>query len=241
MRVSRIFTDQPLLENTEIELDTRARRYVQQVLRLRIGQPLILFNGDGRDFAAKLTSCDKRTCEAHLTRVLDTEPPSALSLHLGIGISRGERMDFAIQKSVELGVECITPLYTARGGVQLPADRVEKRLQHWQGIVINACEQCGRKRIPQLNAPQNLPEWVGAHPGGILLDPLAPHGLSELSPPDNTLTLLAGPEGGLDDQECAAAKNAGFNAIRLGPRILRTETAPLAAIAAIQTLWGDLR
>ena len=241
MRVSRIFTDQPLVDGSEIELDARANHYVRQVLRLRSGQSLTLFNGDGKDFAAELTACDRHSCRAYITEVLGTERPPTLTLHLGMGISRGERMDFAIQKSVELGVERITPLHTARGGVRLPAARLAKRLDHWRGIIINACEQCGRKRIPRLDEPQELAAWLDAYPGGVLLDPSADRSLPELPPPQETLTLLVGPEGGLDDREHAMAKHARFNAVRLGPRVLRTETAPLAAIAAIQVLWGDYR
>ncbi len=241
MRVSRIFTEQPLHPGHEIELDPRAAHYVRQVLRLRRGQPIVLFNGDGIDVAAELAACDKRGCRAHIGDIVAREARPALSLHLGLGISRGERMDHAIQKSVELGVDSIAPLQTRRGEVRLADGRIGKRLTHWHGVVISACEQSGRRYLPELEPPQDLESWLGGQSRGIVLDPRAERTLPELAPPDGALSLLVGAEGGLDDGEYAAALAAGFSGVRLGPRILRTETAPLAALAAIQTLWGDFR
>jgi 16S rRNA (uracil1498-N3)-methyltransferase len=150
-------------------------------------------------------------------------------------------MDFAIQKSVELGVHAITPLHTERSLVQLEGERLKKRLEHWQGVVVSACEQSGRARIPRLRTPVPLDDWLSTHPQGLLLFHGAEHSLADLPPPGEDLNLLIGPEGGLSEAERGRALAAGFSAVRLGPRILRTETAPLAALAAIQVLWGDLR
>ena len=241
MRVSRIFCDQPLVSGTEIELDTRTQHYVRQVLRLRSGQALVLFNGDGRDVTAELTACDRRGCRARVGEVIRNEAHPELALHLGIGISRGERMDVAIQKAVELGVQTISPLQTKHGGVRLSSERLPKRIDHWRGIVISACEQSGRSQLPTLNPPRALDSWLNDHPRGIMLHPLAEQSLPAMSPPGDKLTLLVGPEGGLNETEVKMAQDAGFTPVRLGPRVLRTETAPLAALAAIQVLWGDFR
>ncbi len=241
MRVPRIFCDRPLVSGTEIELDTRAQHYVRQVLRLRSGQALVLFNGNGRDVSAELTACGRQGCRARVGDIVAQEHAAQLTLHLGIGISRGERMDFAIQKAVELGVHDISLLQTARGGVQLSSERLPKKIDHWHGVMISACEQSGRSRLPTLNPPQSLDSWLNNYSAGIVLDPLAEQGLPALSPPGDDLALLVGPEGGLSESEYTMARDAGFTAAHLGPRVLRTETAPLAALAAVQALWGDFR
>jgi 16S rRNA (uracil1498-N3)-methyltransferase len=241
MRVSRIYVEQPLAPGQEAHLDDRARRYIGQVLRLRAGQTLTLFNGNGTDYAAELLQCDRRDCRAIVGKPSATEPSAPLKIHLGIGISRGERMDFAIQKSVELGVQWITPLQTTRSQVRLDGARLDKRLDHWRGVIISACEQSGRNRIPQLNPPSSLQTWLEAHDQGLLLHHAAECSLPELPAPGAELNLLVGPEGGLTPEERGQAVDGGLTAVRLGPRIMRTETAPLAALAAIQTLWGDLR
>lgn len=241
MRASRIFTDQQLLTGRQVELDDSSCRYISQVLRLRTGQTLILFNGDGRDLEAQLTSCNRRSCTAQIIRETSYEQPPLLNLHLGIGISRGERMDFAIQKSVELGVTTITPLSTKRSMVQLKADRREKRLAHWQGVIRSACEQSGRSLLPQLHPPAGLTDWLAGCAGGLMLYHKAEDTLSTRPDPGGNLNLLIGPEGGLNESERIQAVASGFTGVRLGPRVLRTETAPIAALAAIQALWGDFR
>lgn len=241
MRISRIFTDQKLSPGGDIALDESVCRYISQVLRMRIGQRFTLFDGSGSDFDAELTRCDRKGCNARVILETSREQPPPLQLHLGIGISRGERMDFAIQKSVELGVFAITPLFTTRSMVQLKTKRREKRLEHWQGIIRSACEQSGRSLLPQLHSPANLPEWLSAHPGGLMLYHKAGDTLATSPPPGESLNLLIGPEGGLSETERALAAASGFTGVRLGPRVLRTETAPIAALAAIQVLWGDLR
>jgi 16S rRNA (uracil1498-N3)-methyltransferase len=241
MRVSRIHVDRPLAPGAEITLDERSTRYINQVLRLRVGQTLTLFNGDGQDVLARLTHCERRTCSASLLEVVSTELPPGLPVHLGIGISRGERMDLAIQKSVELGVTTITPLLAERSVVQLKPERIQQRVAHWRGIVTSACEQSGRSLLPELYMPCPLDEWLIAHPAGMLLYHKAKQTLATLSPPEGDVNLLIGPEGGLSDGEHDRAEQAGYTGVRLGPRVLRTETAPIAALAAIQVLWGDFR
>ena len=241
MRLSRLFIDQPLAADRDLTLDTRGQRYVSQVLRLRRGDPLILFNGDGWDYTAEIREISRQACRVHLGERLEKEPEPRLSLHLGVGISRGGRMDWVIQKSVELGVQSICPLFTERSLVQLRGDRLKKRMDHWLGIIISACEQCGRSRPPDLLSMTSLTEWTAAQQPGLLLHHAAAQALTELPEPGPSLSLLIGPEGGLSDAERAQAQRNGFTPVRLGPRVMRAETAPLAALAAIQTLWGDFR
>ncbi|WP_078121149.1 16S rRNA (uracil(1498)-N(3))-methyltransferase [Thiosocius teredinicola] len=242
MRISRIFVEPSLASGHTIELDERAARYAQQVLRLRAGDDLILFDGSGQDFDARLTRCDRKACIAEVgdSRTVDNESP--LTVHLAIGISRGERMDLALQKAAELGVGAVTPLATERSVVRLDDERTTKKMQHWQGVIISACEQCGRSRLPSLHAPAPLPAWLEDHPGGFLLHHEAPRSFADVSPPaDPQVRLLIGPEGGLSEAERSLAERQGYTSVRMGPRVLRTETAPLAALAAMQLLWGDFR
>ena len=169
------------------------------------------------------------------------EAPGALQIHLGIGISRGERMDVAIQKSVELGVTAITPLMAERSVVQLRADRTKQRLAHWRGVMISACEQSGRSILPILHPPCTPAAWIDDNHPGLLLYHRATQTLATLPPPAGTLNLLIGPEGGLSESERLLAESNEFVAVRMGPRVMRTETAPIAALAAAQALWGDFR
>ena len=241
MRTSRIFTDQALQAGATVTLDGAGSRYVRQVLRLRHGQTVLLFDGSGRDFEAELLDGKHRDCSLRILRAVSVEPAPALRLHLGIGISRGERMDYAIQKSVELGVSEISPLFSSRSVVRLNPDRRNKRIAHWEGVIRSACEQSGRSRLPRLNPPSALSDWLSSHPGGLMLYHMATDTLATGPAPGSELNLLIGPEGGLSDAERAYAVDRGYKAVRLGPRVLRTETAPLAALAAIQALWGDFR
>lgn len=242
MRLPRVFVDQPLAKGNTIALPESAARHLTRVLRLGSGAQALLFNGDGRDYLARLLSDPPGSSLALIESTGDPEPRAALALRLAIGISRGERMDIGIQKACELGVTEIQPLFTERSMVQLKGERLERRLAHWRGIVIGACEQSGRRRIPELAGAASLGDWMAGFSGaGILLDPSADLGLTDLPPPTGDLTLLVGPEGGLSEKERELARRRDFTPVRLGPRILRTETAPLAAIAVIQALWGDLR
>ncbi len=207
-------------------------------------QEIILFNGrDGRDYPATLLQVGKKAVVAHIISSTAVEPPAKLAIRLALGISRGERMDLALQKSVELGVQQITPLFTQRTQVKLSISRQKKRMQHWQGVITSACEQSGRRLIPELHPPQSLDQWLQKNNGNVLfMDPEAEASLADMDNPEASgLCFLVGPEGGFSAEERKAATHAGCTAVRLGPRILRTETAPIAAIAAAQTLWGDFR
>ncbi len=243
MRNPRIFSPQPLAPDQEIVLEAAATRHLAQVLRLKPGMEITLFNGDSREYQAQLTACSKEGATAMVLTASEPEPQPPLSIHLAIGISKGERMEFALQKSVELGVMEITPLFTQRCVVRLQGERLEKRLNHWRGIVTAACEQSGRCLIPQLHQATDLATWLAnRNGGGILLDHRSNSStFADLPAPTDEICLLIGPEGGLDENERKLATAAGFTGVRLGPRIMRTETAPLAAISAIQMLWGDFR
>jgi 16S rRNA (uracil1498-N3)-methyltransferase len=243
MRIPRIHHPAALTSGARVELSDTAANHVARVLRLPVGAPLILFNGSGGEFAATLAVIDKRRVLVDVGSFQDEEREPPLPIWLAQGVSRGERMDYTLQKAVELGVNRIIPLFTEHCGVQLQGERLEKRIKHWQGVVISACEQCGRNRIPPVETPATLTQWL-AMPGEglrLVLAPDAESSLAQLHAPSGPVTLLIGPEGGLSDQEIALAKQAGYVGLRLGPRILRTETAALAALAALLGTWGDFR
>ena len=242
MRSSRFFVDLPLYEGQRVILPAGPSRHLTQVLRLRPGDPLVLFNGDGRDFDASLLVPARDAAQVEVGNPGGVEAPPALMLHLGIGISKGERMDLTIQKAVELGVTRISPLFTRRSVVRLDESRLQKRQQHWRGVLVAACEQSGRRRLPELSDAASPAHWLTqAHPCPLLLDHRSETPLPEIPTPPGTLTILVGPEGGLAPDEREQAITAGFAAVRLGPRVMRTETAPLAALAAAQAIWGDFR
>jgi len=243
LSVPRIYLPVPLQSGTEVMLDARAAQYVVRVLRLKAGAQLILFNGEGGEYAATLQPVSGATAKAAVGDFIARDAESPLTVTLAQAISRGERMDYAIQKAVELGVSHIQPLVTEFCVVKIHQERVDKRLAHWQGIIISACEQCGRTRVPAISAPAPFARWLADCTSSVklVLDPYATQGLSQLPQPAGDITLLIGPEGGLSDAELAQAQHVGFIPVRLGARMLRTETAPVAALAAVQTLWGDLR
>jgi 16S rRNA (uracil1498-N3)-methyltransferase len=240
MRKHRVYADIALTPEAETTLPEGPSRHLIQVLRLRTGDELVVFNGDGRDFAAVLTGTGKGLATVKLGAAGSEEPTLALPIHLGIGISKGERMDYAVQKAVELGVAEITPLFTERCVVKLDEKRLAKRLAHWHGVLVSACEQSGRRRLPTLHPAAKLDAWLQRAAPGLLLDHRAEQALSQLPAPAGGLSLLVGPEGGLSESERDRAHKAGLTGVRLGPRVMRTETAPLAAIAAMQVLWGDM-
>jgi 16S rRNA (uracil1498-N3)-methyltransferase len=241
MRLTRVFLDQPLHAGERITLPSAQSQHLSQVLRVRSGQPIVLFNGDGRDYPAQIVRLDRAGVTAEVGRPGQAEPPARLRVRLGLGVSKGERMDFALQKSTELGATRITPLFTARSVIRLGGDRLARRRQHWRGVVTAACEQSGRRRLAELTAPEPLDAWLASdHPRPVVLDHRGAISLTSLPAPDGELTLLVGPEGGLEPAEHALARAKGFTPVRLGPRILRTETAPLVALAVAQALWGDL-
>jgi 16S rRNA (uracil1498-N3)-methyltransferase len=241
MRFTRIFTPQTLSTDTALELEPEPSRHIARVLRMVVGNTLTLFNGSGGEYTAVITQVSKHAVTVQTGAHLPGLAESPLEIHLGIGLSRGERMDWVMQKATELGVTCITPLRTEHCAVKLSAERGEKKLRHWQQVVTSACEQSGRCRIPNVEAIVSLTEWVQASQAErrLILDPGADD--SDTGPAPRSVALLVGPEGGFSSTEIAAAGAAGFTALRLGPRILRTETAPLAAIALVQGRWGDMQ
>lgn len=253
MRIPRCFIDQPLQTGDEIALDERAHRHVVQVLRLRLGAPLVLFNGTGGEYAATLTQAERRASRVRIDEHHPRDTRPALRVTLLQGIAKGDRMDYSLQKATELGVSRIQPLVARRSVTHDDPKRMNKRLDHWRGVIISACEQSGRTDIPELLPPLPLSQWLDEwHPGGrdedptswsLVLDPEAASGLGDLAASKDrprAVTLLIGPEGGLDEQEIAQARHCGLSPVRLGPRVLRTETAGVAALAIIQSLWGDM-
>lgn len=240
-RIPRIFHPEPLQAGSEISLPPGPAQHVAKVLRLGEGAQLIMFDGLGGHYTGSITACDKRSVQVRLGSHCESTTESPLRITLAQGVSRGERMDLTIQKAVELGVSRIVPLDTERSVVRLKGDRLEKKQQHWQGVIQSACEQCGRDVIPELLPSQRLENWLQQEVRGsaLLLDPCAAQGIGGL-PDSNEVTLLIGPEGGLSRMEIHAAHDAGFHGVRLGPRVLRTETAALAAIAVLQSHWGDI-
>lgn len=245
MRVPRIYTPLPLQSGCQFDLDRESVHHLLQVLRMKPGVALTLFNGDGRDYNGLMIDCTRKSVRVVISSHSDEEPPPILKINLGLGLSKGERMDFAIQKSVELGVTGITPLLTEHSVVRLSAQRRESRQEHWKRAAIAACEQSGRRRLPDVGNILPLNEWLlksdDSSETGILLDHRASITLDQLACAGSTVNLLIGPEGGLSLEERKQAQEAGYEGVRLGPRVMRTETAPLAAISAIQALWGDFR
>lgn len=238
----RFYCRLPLAQGTEIALPAGPAHHAARVLRLKAGDPVTLFNGDGGEFAARLTRIDARVVVAAIDARHAVERESSLAVTLLLGLAATDRMDFAIQKAVELGVAAIQPVATARSVSRLAGDRAERRLDHWRQIAISACEQCGRNRLPELHPPRELEEWLRASTPAslrLMLAPDATQSLAAIARPAGAVETLVGPEGGFTPQEQAAAIRAGFRAVRLGPRVLRTETAALAVLAAINTLWGD--
>jgi 16S rRNA (uracil1498-N3)-methyltransferase len=244
MRIPRVYVPQPLHPGREIDLPVQAGEHLVRVLRLERGHPLRLFNGDGNEYAGEIASLAKRGVTALVgaaAEAADRESP--LRIKLAQGIARGEKMDWILQKATELGVARIVPLVTDRTEVKLDAERAERRLAHWQAVLGSACEQCGRNRLPELFEPIRLADWAAQAAGTdelcLALDPLGATSLREV-PAASHMTLVVGPEGGLSEHDLDTLAQAGFAGLRLGPRILRTETAGLAALAALQALRGDL-
>jgi 16S rRNA (uracil1498-N3)-methyltransferase len=242
----RFYCNQPLAVGRLIELPAETARHAIGALRLRAGETVTLFNGDGSEYAGALEQQGKGTA-VRLTEHSQPQRESNLRITLAQGISSGERMDLTLQKSVELGVAAIQPLFMRRSVVKLSGEKTEKRLRHWRGVVVSACEQCGRNLIPPVAEIQEFMPWLRQRQiqpdvtQCYLLDPEAEASLRDLPAPDGPILLLAGPEGGFDPDERKAAVAAGCQRIRLGPRVLRTETAALAALAALQAVWGDFR
>lgn len=241
MRIPRIYQTGSLFVGQQFELDKAAAHHLTRVLRMQDNARVILFNGLGGEFDAHL-SLHGKTVLANINQFIDRNSESSLKITLLQGISKGERMDICIQKAVELGVSKIIPVNCQRSVVNISGDRADKKFQHWQGIVINACEQSGRTGIPQLFEPIKFCDAILLPGSGLklTLSPDAITTLPQIPSAENDITLLIGPEGGLDKSEIEAARTRHFQAVRMGPRILRTETAAIAAITALQVLRGDL-
>jgi 16S rRNA (uracil1498-N3)-methyltransferase len=238
---TRLYCDSRLSPGAEIVLPETAARHAVTVLRLQLGDTLHLFNGEGGEYSAVLIAVNRRETRVRLLEFHAAERESPLQITLALGISAGERMDYSLQKATELGVTAIQPLATERSVVKLAGERAGKRLQHWQHVVIAACEQCGRNRVPAVAPVQKLFAYLAAADRNKRLLLLSPDAATPLkqAPRSAAVVLLVGAEGGLAPAEYQAAAASGFEPVSLGPRILRTETAPVAAIAALQTLWGD--
>jgi 16S rRNA (uracil1498-N3)-methyltransferase len=241
MRIPRIYQHQPLVSGRSVELDERAFKHLVHVLRFTEGRDLVLFNGSGGEYHARLTSISKRGAKADILSFHELNRESPLDIHLAQCISKGDRFDFAIQKAVELGVSSITPVISARSQVKMNDERRDKKSHHWQQIAISASEQSGRTLVPLINEPTGLADCLATWQANkqidnrLILHPESGSGLSTLNL-GNSFVILIGPEGGFEDKELALAHKMDFQSVQLGELILRTETAPLVAIAALHTL-----
>ncbi len=244
MRTPRIHVESLLQPGMTVLLPEQAGEHVARVLRLERGAALVLFNGDSREYDAQLTTVAKRAVTAQIIAMRDVHCESPLRLTLAQSVARGEKMDWILQKATELGVSHIVPLITQRTEVKLDDERAQRRLAHWKYVIASACEQCGRNYLPTMDAPLRLDRWLETlDDDGTLRLALLPQGtlqVRQLSALADGTILAVGPEGGFSEQDIALFDQANFRGLRLGPRILRTETAGIAALAALQALHGDL-
>lgn len=241
MRIPRIYHPYILHQNDIVTLAQQSAKHLLQVLRLQVGAQLILFNGQGGEYKATIKQINKKSVSVTVDQFSEKNLESPLHIHLGQAISRGEKMDFTIQKAVELGVTEITPIISERGNIKLTEDRFQKKLTHWHGIIISACEQSGRNFIPVLHEPVHINHWITQSHAGLkfVLHPDINQKALEKEITQNRITLLVGSEGGFTETEVSWAAENHFQHLTLGPRILRTETAALAAISFFQGIWGD--
>ncbi|NOQ37092.1 MAG: 16S rRNA (uracil(1498)-N(3))-methyltransferase [Methylococcaceae bacterium] len=242
MRISRLYLNDSLNTGQNIELNDDAAHYLRSVLRLKKDAEVILFNGLGGEYRCTLLEVSRKTVCVSINEKIDRSVESSLNVTIGMGISRGDRMDMAIQKSVELGVNSIIPLITQRCNVVIKADKAEQKIKHWQKIAQHAAEQSGRTVVPKIHPIAQFPNWIEQNFDEalkIFLDPYSNTVMNQLKNESDSVLLLTGSEGGFCEQERDSAIAKGFSPICLGQRILRTETASLAALAAVQTLWGD--
>ncbi|WP_456268924.1 16S rRNA (uracil(1498)-N(3))-methyltransferase [Kushneria sp. AK178] len=237
----RIHVPLALVPGATLTLPDAAAHHVARVMRRREGDALVLFDGAGVEVNAHITAISKREVQVNIDERLTALPESNLAVHLGLAVGKGDRMDFAIQKAVELGVAAVTPLYTHHGDVRLKGERAQKKRDHWQAVAVSACEQCRRATVPAVHPAIALEEWLAARDETLRLV-LHPHGAGRLPgmATPGSAALLVGPEGGLSDDEVARARDCGFHAWIIGPRILRMETAPIVALSLLQARYGDL-
>lgn len=240
--MTRIFQPFTIEPNSLVTLDDNAFNHLIRVLRMKVGENIILFDGSNHITPAVIHEINKKIVTVKTSLPVLDNRESPLDIHLGQVISRGEKMEFTIQKSVELGVASITPLLSERCGVKLHEERLEKKIQQWQKIVISACEQCGRNVIPVIHPVMKLENWCASLTDGLKLNlhPKAEYGIKQLTNTHKKIYLLIGPEGGLSDNEISMTHSYHFSDILLGPRVLRTETAALTALTALQVHLGDL-
>ena len=245
MRNPRLFTDQPLTPGDQVVLKGNVAQHLGRVLRSRSGDHIALFNGDGQEFAAQVLTVSKGEVSVEVGAAASPQTESPVYTTLGLCLSKGDRFDWAIQKATELGVGAIAPLQSERVDFSIPPDRMEKRIAHWQQIAISACEQCGRVKVPSITPPQSLAVWVenvSAEQKWVLHcregSGVSASAVTQGAPRD--AALLIGPEGGLTDQEFDVASAEGFQLLQLGPRVLRTETAPAAALSVLGVFWGEM-
>ena len=243
MNSPRFYCREALSPGGHVELPEPVARHAVRVLRLPPGAPMVLFDGRGGEYPAHIERIERDRVFAVLGSWCEIERESPLSITLVQALQAGDKMDFTIQKAVELGVRDIVPVESRRSVIRLAGERAGKRVAHWQGVAASACEQCGRNQVPLVAPLEKLENWLARPANGVLRLMLAPDAEVSLASirPVGEVQLLIGAEGGLDPQEVLAAKQAGFQAVRMGPRVLRTETAGLAALAAMQALWGDFR
>ena len=242
MATPRFYHPDTLLPGQFATLTNNAATHASRALRMQVGDEVVLFNGDGNNYHGTLSTINKQAVTANILQAVACDTESPLHITLVQAISSGDRMDFTIQKDVEMGVATIQPVASQRSIVKLAGDRAEKRREHWQNVVISACEQSGRATIPTVAMPLDLQDWLAQKPDADSLITLAPDAsvtLPQMTAPGHHIHLLIGPEGGLTDDEIRLAAQHGYTTVRMGPRILRTETAALAAIASMQSLWGD--
>ncbi|CAH8226883.1 16S rRNA (uracil(1498)-N(3))-methyltransferase [Vibrio aestuarianus] len=242
MRIPRIYHPTPISQLGTIALSDDAAGHIGRVLRMQVGQEVLLFDGSGAEFPATISEVTKKGVLVEVAERVESSCESPLNLHLGQVISRGDKMEFTIQKSVELGVNTITPLISERCGVKLDAKRFEKKLEQWQKIAISACEQCGRNTVPVIRPIMQLEAWCAEQSDALKLNlhPRAKYSINTLPEPVTKVRLLIGSEGGLSAQEIRMTEEYQFEETLLGPRVLRTETAALTAITALQVRFGDL-
>lgn len=243
MRISRLYLPGKLITGESIDVTGDAAHYILTVLRLRQGYSLIVFNGEGGEFDAVLTALGpKKTVKLAIGEFRSSDIESPANITLALAISRGERMDFAVQKAVELGVSAIVPLFTEYCVIKLDAQQAQRRLRHWQLIAQHACEQCGRNKVPEICLPLKFSDWLQQTRSTcrFIFHPDQAQHLNNLQIDPQQIELLIGPEGGFSDSECQLSVNRGYRPVSLGPRILRSETAVITALSLTQHLWGDI-
>ncbi len=247
MSTPRFYCLEPLVIGSRYVLPDAAARHASRALRLRVGDDLVLFDGAGGEYVARIAVLDRDQVSVDVMEWCDVECEAPIEVTLVQALQAGEKMDMTVQKAVELGARRIVPVTSQRSTVRLAGERAVRRVEHWRGVAIAACEQCGRNRVPEVSALQSLEQWLGKSPNSgvlrLMLVPGSEQTLASIAPPapGGKVDVLIGAEGGLAPDEVERAELAGFVSIRLGPRILRTETAGLAVLAAMQCLWGDFR